>query len=217
MRAFGYNEFMFILFALEWTLKLTAIAFVGGGIAGVGLALLRISRFAPVRLLATAYIQIIQGVPLLVLMFLCYYGSAVAGIEVSALLAASLALTLNASAFLGAIWESALRSIPKTQWESAEALALPRRKILRYVIAPQAIRLSLPSTVGYLVQIVKETSLASIIGFVEITRAGQLVSNVTFEPLKAFGSVALFYFVVCYSLSLFSRWLENRTVRGVSG
>ncbi|MCC0025143.1 MAG: amino acid ABC transporter permease [Hyphomicrobiaceae bacterium] len=211
MREFGNAEVLFIVFALQWTLTLTALAFFGGGIAGIAVALLRISRSRYIRLAVSGYIQVVQGTPLLVLMFLCYYAPSLFGIELNALFAAGIALTLNASAFLGAIWESALRAIPKAQWESAEALALPQSKVLRFVIAPQAVRIALPSTVGYLVQIVKETSLASIIGFVEITRAGQLVSNATFEPMKAYVCVALLYFLICFPLSRFSQWLETRS------
>ncbi|QEE43297.1 amino acid ABC transporter permease (plasmid) [Rhizobium sp. WL3] len=213
MRSFGPNEFLFIVYALQWTIVLTGIAFVGGGIVGVGLALMRISRSRILRALTSAYMQFIQGLPLLILMFICYYAPSLLGFEVSAIVAAAVALTINSSAFLGAIWESALRSIPKAQWESADALALAPHKILRFVIVPQAVRLALPSTVGFLVQVIKQTSIASIIGFVEITRAGQLVSNATFEPLKSFLAVALLYFLVCFPLTQLSLWLERRAAR----
>lgn len=213
MRTFGATEFMFIVLALRWTLTLTLIAFIGGAIVGVGLALLRISRHAALRAITSLYMQIVQGLPLLILLFLCYYAPSLFGVEIAALAAAAVALTINASAFLGAIWESALRAIPKAQWESADALALTPWKTLRFVIAPQAVRLALPSTVGFLVQVIKQTSLASIIGFIEITRAGQLVSNATFEPLKAFLTVALLYFAACFPLTRLSLWLERRTSR----
>jgi polar amino acid transport system permease protein len=210
MRTFGTSEFLFIVYALRWTLTLTVTAFVGGGIAGIVLALLRISSRRSLKILTSAYMQFIQGLPLLVLMFICYYAPSLFGFEVSAIVAAAVALTINSSAFLGAIWESALRAIPKTQWESADALAMTPLKTLRYVIAPQAIKLAMPSTVGFLVQIIKQTSIASIIGFIEITRAGQLVSNATFEPLKSFLAVAALYFAVCFPLTQVSLWLERK-------
>jgi polar amino acid transport system permease protein len=213
MRTFGTPEFLFIVYALRWTLTLTVIAFVGGGFAGIVLALMRISSSKLLRNLTSAYMQFIQGLPLLVLMFICYYAPSLFGIEVSAIVAAAIALTINSSAFLGAIWESALRAIPKAQWESADALAMTPLKTLRYVIAPQAIKLALPSTVGFLVQIIKQTSIASIIGFIEITRAGQLVSNATFEPLKSFLAVAALYFAVCFPLTQISLWLERKGPR----
>lgn len=211
MRTFGSTEFLFIVYALQWTATLTIIAFVGGGIVGIALALMRISSNRVLRAITSAYIQFIQGLPLLILMFLCYYAPSLMGFEVNAIVAAAIALTIHSSAFLGAIWESSLRAIPKAQWESADALAMTPYKTLRFVIAPQAIRLALPSTVGFLVQVIKQTSIASIIGFVEITRAGQLVSNATFEPLKSFLAVALLYFAVCFPLTQISLWLERRT------
>ena len=213
MRFFGLTEFVFIVKALSWTITLTVIAFFGGGIAGVALALLRTSRSKFLQHVASAYMQVVQGLPLLVLMFICYYASSLFGFQLSAIIAAAIALTINAGAFLGAIWESALRAIPKAQWESADALALTRLKTLRYVIAPQALKLALPSTVGFLVQIIKQTSIASIIGFVEITRAGQLVSNATFEPLKSFLTVAALYFILCFPLTQISLLLERRVAR----
>lgn len=213
MRTFGSPEFFFIFYALRWTLTLTAIAFLGGGLVGIALAVMRISSSKALRVATSAYMQFVQGLPLLILMFICYYAPSLFGFQVSAIAAAAVALTINSSAFLGAIWESALRAIPKAQWESADALALHPYKVLRYVIAPQAIRLAMPSTVGFLVQIIKQTSIASIIGFVEITRAGQLVSNATFEPLKSFLAVAAFYFAVCFPLTQLSLWLEGRAAR----
>jgi len=213
MRYFGLPEFLFIIRALIWTITLTIIAFFGGGIVGAALALMRISKSKLMQHVTSAYMQVIQGLPLLVLMFLCYYTPSLFGYQLSAITAAAIALTINTGAFLGAIWESALRAIPRPQWESADALALTPLKTLRYVIAPQAVKLALPSTVGFLVQIIKQTSLASIIGFVEITRAGQLVSNATFEPLKSFLAVAALYFILCFPLTQISLWLEGRIER----
>lgn len=208
MRSFGYPEIFYIVEALQWTLTLSVIGFVGGSLLGGIIAIARFNGHPFVKWLVTLYSQFFQGVPLLLLMLLCYYGISLIGIQLSPLMAATVALTLNSSAFLGAIWESALRTIPKAQWESGESLALRPVQTLRYIIAPQAIRLALPATVGFLVQLVKESSLASVIGFVEITRAGQLVSNITFAPLEVFGFVALLYFAVCTLLSWFSRKME---------
>ena len=213
MRYFGVPEFLFIVQALSWTITLTVIAFFGGGIVGVALALMKVSKRKLLQHATSVYMQVIQGLPLLVLMFICYYASSLFGFQLNAITAAAIALTINAGAFLGAIWESALRAIPKAQWESSDSLALTPLKTLRYVIAPQAVKLALPSTVGFLVQIIKQTSIASIIGFVEITRAGQLVSNATFEPLKAFLAVAALYFILCFPLTRFSLWLERRIER----
>lgn len=213
MRSIGMVEVLYVVTALRWTLALSGIAFVCGGLVGAIMALLRLSEQPWLKRVMTVYVQIFQGIPLLMLILLCYYGVSLAGLRLSALEAATLALALNSSAFLCVIWESSLRAVPKGQWESAASLALNRFQILTFVIIPQALRLALPSTVGFLVQIVKQTSLASVIGFVEITRAGQLVTNVTFEPLRAFGLVAFFYFTLCFGISLLSRRIERGLIR----
>nr|WP_306266949.1 amino acid ABC transporter permease [Pararhizobium sp. IMCC3301] len=217
MRMFGIDEVYFLVFALRWTLLLTAIAFIGGGIAGVLLALVRLSDNPLIRVVTSFYVQVVQGLPLLMLLFLCFYGSSLLGFEISPIVAAAVALTIHSSAFLGTIWESSLRAIVPAQWESAWSLALTPMQTLRDVIAPQAIRIALPPTVGFLVQVIKQTSLASVIGFVEVTRAGQLMSNATFEPLKVFLIVAALYFIVCFPLTQLSRWLERRSGPKLSG
>jgi polar amino acid transport system permease protein len=124
--------------------------------------------------------------------------------------AVSLALSLNAAAFLGEIWRGAIQAVPRTQWEAAQNLALSHHQQLRLVILPQAIRISIPATVGFLVQLIKSTAVASLIGFVELTRAGQLMTSVTFNPMIIYPLVAVLYFVICWPLSLASQMLERR-------
>ncbi|MFP5513819.1 MAG: amino acid ABC transporter permease [Alphaproteobacteria bacterium] len=210
IRAFGYNEFLFLLSAVQWTLLLSAIAFVGGGIVGLFVALGRTSDVKPLRWLATGYIQVFQGTPLLMQLFLVFFGATVMGIDMSPWVAAALGLTLNTSAFLGEIWRGCIQSVPRGQWEAASALGLRYPGLMRYVILPQAVKVAVPPTVGYLVQVIKGTSLAAIIGFVELTRAGQIVNNATFQPFLVFGIVAAIYFALCWPLSLLSQRLEAR-------
>ncbi|WP_372396312.1 amino acid ABC transporter permease [Azospirillum sp. HJ39] len=210
IRVFGYNEFLFLLSAVQWTLLLSAIAFIGGGIVGLFVALGRTADVKPLRWLATGYIQIFQGTPLLMQLFLVFFGATVLGIDMSPWVAAALGLTLNTSAFLGEIWRGCIQSVPKGQWEAASSLGLRYPGLMRYVILPQAVKVAVPPTVGYLVQVIKGTSLAAIIGFVELTRAGQIVNNATFQPFLVFGIVAVMYFALCWPLSLLSARLEAR-------
>lgn len=210
IRAFGYNEFLFLLSAVQWTLLLSVIAFVGGGIVGLFVALGRTSDVKPLRLLATGYIQVFQGTPLLMQLFLVFFGATVIGIDMSPWVAAAVGLTLNTSAFLGEIWRGCIQSVPRGQWEAASALGLRYPGLMRYVILPQAVKVAVPPTVGYLVQVIKGTSLAAIIGFVELTRAGQIVNNATFQPFLVFSIVAAIYFALCWPLSLLSQRLEAR-------
>lgn len=209
-RSFGVNDFLFLLDGLQWTLLLTLIASLGGGLLGFAVALARTSRAGWLRLAAATWIQLVQGVPVLMILFLSYYGLSLAGYRLPPLFAAGVSMTIYASAYLGEIWRGCIQAVPKGQWESSESLALTAFQQYRYVILPQAARLSLPPTVGFLVQLVKNTSVASLIGFVELSRAGQLINNATFQPFRVFLAVALLYFLVCYPMSQLSRRLERR-------
>ena len=216
MRTFGYPEFLFILEAAKWTLALSLIAFVGGAILGLVIALARTSDNKTARLLSTGFIQVFQGTPLLLQLFLIFFGAPVLGLEINPWIAAGVALVLNSAAFLGEIWRGCIEAIPRGQWEAAEALNLHYGARMRDVVLPQAFKIALPPTVGYVVQIIKGTSLAAIIGFTEITRAGQIINNATFQPLHVFTTVAALYFVICWPLSLLAARMERKRARALA-
>lgn len=208
--AFNANHFVFLLQAAGWTLVLSLMAFVGGGLVGFVVALCRISSIRALRWLAAGYVQLVQGTPLLILMFLAYFGLSIVGLTLPALVAAGLAMTIFVSAYIGEIWRGCLQAVPRTQWEAAECLALSRAQRMRLVVLPQALRIATPPTVGFMVQIVKNTSLASVVGFVELARAGQVVNNSIFQPFLVYMLVAGLYFLLCFPLSWWSRQLERR-------
>jgi polar amino acid transport system permease protein len=210
MREFGPVEFMYLLGAMRWTLGLSALAFVGGGIVGLFVALLRVAPFAPARWLATAYIQLFQAMPLLMLLFLVFFGLALFGISQNAFLSVTVALTLYASAFFAEIWRGSIQSVPQSQWQGSAALGFGYLEQMRHVVLPQSVRIAIPPTVGFMVQLVKNTSLASIIGFHELTHAAQYVNNVTLKPVMVYGLVGAMYFAVCFPLYLLSRRLEAK-------
>jgi polar amino acid transport system permease protein len=210
LRQFGPNEFLFILMAARWTVLLSLMAFAGGTIGGLIVALLRVSSMRVLSGIANGFIQIFQGTPLLMQLFLVFFGANTFGLDINPWVAAAVALTLNASAFLGEIWRGCIQAVPKGQWEAAEALGLHYPSMMRYVILPQAFKIALPPTVGFLVQLIKATSLAAIIGFTELTRAGQIINNATFKPFIVFGIVAAIYFALCWPLSLVAARLERR-------
>ncbi|EJJ28087.1 amino acid ABC transporter permease [Rhizobium sp. CF142] len=207
--AFNHNHLIFLLNGVVWTLVLSAMAFVGGGIVGFLVAMARITPSKAVRLIAATYVQLIQGTPLLVIMFIIYFGLPTLGFFITPLFAAGISLTIYVSAYLGEIWRGCLESVPKAQWEAAECLALSKPQRMFKVILPQAIRIATPPTVGFSVQIVKNTSLASVVGFVELTRAGQLINNSIFEPFLIYLIVAALYFCLCFPLSAASQRLER--------
>ena len=148
-------------------------------------------------------------------LFLVYYGiSVLFGVRLDPWPAVTLAFTCYAAAFLGEIWRGCIQSIPAGQWDAARALGLGWGVTMAKIVLPQALRISIPATIGFLVQLVKGTSIAAIIGFVELTRAGQLIVNVTFQPMTVYPIIALLYFAICWPLSLLSRRLEKRLDTG---
>ncbi|RZJ07428.1 MAG: amino acid ABC transporter permease, partial [Acidovorax sp.] len=177
MRTFGLSEFLFIVQAAQWTLALSAIAFVGGALLGLVVALSRTSESAVARNASRVFIQVFQGTPLLLQLFLIFFGAPVLGLDINPWVAAGVALVLNSAAFLAEIWRGCIEAVPRGQWEAAQALNLSYINRMRFVVLPQAFKIALPPTVGYTVQIIKGTSLAAIIGFTEITRAGQIINN----------------------------------------
>ena len=199
-----------LLLALRWTVLLSLMAFVGGGLVGLSLLIARISPKVWLQRAVNFYVQLFQGTPLLMQLFLAYFGLALLGIKTSAWTAAMLALTLYTSAFLVEIWRGCVAAVPRGQWEAADSLALSNMEKLRYVIFPQAMRIAIAPTVGFLVQVVKGTALASVIGFIELTKAGTMITNATFKPFIVYTCVALLYFALCYPISYYAKTLERR-------
>ena len=209
-----WDIFRNLLLAARWTVALSLIAFIGGGVVGLALLLARLARLPGAQPLVAGFVQLFQGTPLLMQLFLAYFGLALVGINVSAWVAAGLALTLYASAFLTEIWRGCVMAIPKGQWEAADSLALSFTEKMRYVVGPQALRIAVPPTVGFLVQVIKGTALASVIGFIELTKAGTMITNATFRPFTVYACVALMYFLLCWPVSAASRHLERSLKNG---
>jgi polar amino acid transport system permease protein len=209
MATFGWPEMMFIFRSAGWTLLLTVVAFGIGSLLGGALAIMRLSQSRILRTIASTYILVIQSIPVLMVLFMSYYGLSLFGIELPSFFAASASLAIYCSAYLAEIWRGSIESVPFQQWEASSSLALSRPQQYRYIILPQAVRISLPPTVGFLVQLVKNTSIVSVVGFVELSRAGTLVNNATFQPFQVFTLVAAIYFMICFPLSRLSRHLEK--------
>ncbi len=210
MRSLNWGDFVFLPYAARWTVGLSLLAFLGGGLIGLLIAMLRVSENRGARWFAIGYIRVFQGTPLLLQLFLVFFGSDMLGLGLGALFSAVLGLSLNAGAFLGEIWRGSIQAVAPGQVEAARALGLGYGARMLRVVAPQALRLATAPTVGFLVNLVKSTSLTAVIGFVELTRAGQLLNNATFQPFTIFGAVALLYFLLCYPLTALSRRLERR-------
>jgi len=199
-----------LLLAARWTVALSLTAFVLGGIVGVIVLLARTGRMKAFRRGAVAFIEISQGTPLLMQLFLAFFGLPLLGIDTSPWFAATLALTLWTAAFLAEIWRGCVESVPRGQWEASASLAMDYLQQMRHVVLPQALRLAVPPTVGFSVQVVKGTALASIIGFVELSKASTMITNASFKPFTVYGTAAAVYFLLCWPLSAWSRRLERK-------
>lgn len=203
--------FINLVIAAKWTIILSIIAFVVGGIVGFLLLLMRISPNKWIKGLSLIYIEFFQGTPLLLQLFLAFFGTSVVfGINLSPLVAATIALTAFTSSFLADIWRGSIEAVPAGQWEAASALGFGYSKQLELIVLPQAFKMSIAPTVGFLVQVIKGTSLASVIGFAEVSRVASEINNVTLNSLLVFSIAGLIYFVLCYPLSLWSQRLEKQ-------
>lgn len=199
-----------LLLATRWTIVLSLVSFAGGSIFGLVLLFLRISQRKWLRVLSKYYIELFQGTPLLMQLFIAFFGLGLFGVDVPAWLAAGLALIFWSAAFLGEIWRGCVEAISKGQWEASASLGMGWLQQMRHVILPQALRIAVPPTVGFSVQVIKGTALTSIIGFVELSKAGTVVTNATFQPFTVYGVVALIYFALCWPLSKSSQILERK-------
>lgn len=198
--------------AARWTVLLSLVAFVCGGLVGLAVTLLRVAPVPALRRAAMLYIELFQGTPLLMQLFVIFFALPLAGVETTPWAAAAAALTLFTSAYLAEIWRGCVDAAPRGQWEASAALAMSYGQQMRYVILPQALRLAVAPTVGFSVQVIKGTAVTSIIGFVELTKAGTMIVNATFQPFLVYGLVGLFYFVMCYPLSVAAKRLERNLV-----
>lgn len=206
-----FAQYQVMFEGLGWTLVLSLMGFIGGTVLGLPVAMGRAARkHRWISRALSPYIQVVQGIPLPIIMFLCYFGASISGWNVSALLAAGAAMTLYSSAYLGEIWKGCIQAVPRTQWEAGECLALTGLQRFVHVVLPQALRIAVPPTVGFLVQIVKNSSYAVVIGFADLTYSAKLLNNSIFQPFLIFSVAALLYFAVCYPLSLAARRFERR-------
>lgn len=207
------NQLLYLVQGTGRTLALALTGFIGGGIMGMAIALMRVSRSGILRTVSYVYVQLVQGIPMPVMMFLSFFGLAVMGFDIPAFVAAAVSMTLFAGAYLGEIWRGSIAAVPKTQWEAGESLGLTDFQQMRDVILPQAVRLSIPPTIGFMVQIIKNTSYSVVIGFIELTQAGKIINNAIYQPFLIFTIVGAIYFCLCSPLSRLSRGLEARLRR----
>lgn len=206
----GWPQVQLLVNGVMWTVILSLTGFVFGGIGALAIALLRTSGSRMLEALASGFIEVFRGTPLLLQLFIVYYGVGLLNLSLSPWMAVAVAFMLHASAGLGEIWRGSIQAIPAGQTEASNALGLHYWTRMRYVVLPQAWKISIPPTIGFLVQLIKGTSLAAIVGFTELARTGQLLSNITYRPLLIYTIVGAIYFAVCWPLSRWGSAMERR-------
>jgi His/Glu/Gln/Arg/opine family amino acid ABC transporter permease subunit len=200
-----------LLSAAGTTIWLSWLALLIGALGGTALGLFRTSHWASARWLAITYIEVFRSLPIIIVMFFCYFGAPlVFKIDLSTFASATVALALSSSAMMAEVVRAGFESVAKGQWEASRAAGMSYGQIMRYVVGPQALRVILPPSVGVYIATLKESSLAAVIGYVELTKTGLLMReslNGSFLPLVA---VAALYFVINYTISLGGGALERR-------
>jgi polar amino acid transport system permease protein len=212
--AFSVKDILFLFRGALVTVALCALAACSGLGMALVIGLMRTARrFRFLRWPAGVYVEIFRGTPLLMQFFIAYFGLAILGFKVPAFVAVSIPLMLYTGAYMGEIIRAGIEAIPRGQWEAGWSLGMTYVQLLRWVVAPTAIRIMIPPSVGFLVQLVKGTSLAYVVGYVELTRAGYIIAQSTNATMLVFTLVGTIYFAICYPLSLASQRLEARLKR----
>ncbi|MCL8017224.1 amino acid ABC transporter permease [Streptomyces sp. AS02] len=197
-----------------WATVLLSIAAIATGtLLGLAVAAVRTSRIPVLAQLARGYLEVFRGTPLLIQMLFIYFGAAYLGlVGITVFGAALLALTLYQGAYIAEIFRSGIEAVPRGQWEAARVLGLPRIQTFQSVILPQTRAIVLPPLVGQYLSLIKDTSIAVVIGYVELVRQGQAVIDRVGDPATSYVAVAVLYFVICYPLSLLVRRMERKAV-----
>jgi len=204
------HNFVYLLRGAEFTLLLSAGSIVLSSALGVVVAVLHVFGPLPVRILIEIYVFLVRGIPLLILLFAMYYMLPYIGIDLEPMSGGILVIGLYYGAFMSQVFRGAILSLPKSQWDAARGLGMRWLLMLQIVIFPQAFRIAAPPFVNTCMQLIKSTSLVSIIGLWELTMAGRETVERTLAPFQIFAGVALIYFCICFSLATYGRYLEKR-------
>lgn len=192
------------------TVYLSVAAVVLAALLGLVCAVAQLYGGIVLRLLIEAYLYVIRGVPLLVLLFAMYYALPYAGVNVEAATGGILVIGVYFGAFMTEVFRGAVLSVPRGQWEAGRAIGLTTRQILVEIIVQQAARVAGPPFINTCIMVVKGTSLVAIIGLADVTYVGKQIVERTLAPFEIFGAVAFVYFVICFLLSRIGHRLEQR-------
>ncbi len=205
-----FNSFEPLFWAARYTLLISGLGIGLGLVIGALICAAALSRTSWLRRFAAVWVSFLRGVPLLVQLLLCYYLLPVIGINVPALVAAVLTVGICSSAYVSEIWRGAIIALPQGQAEAARAIGMGPRDIWTRIILPQAVRISLPALINEMILLVKASSLVSVVGILEVTRASQAQAAMTFRPLEVYLAAACIYLVINLCLAALGRYLEHR-------
>ena len=208
--ALAVESLPFVLMGLRYTVLIAVVSMTAGMVLGLAIALARMSKRPVLVGPARLYISFMRGTPVLVLLFLFYFGLPSLGIGLTAVTAAICAFGLNSAAFIAEIDRGAILSVPKSQWESARGLGMSQAQVLLYVVLPQAARVAIPSLANVMLDLIKATSLASVITVQEVLLNAKIVAGRTFDTFTMYLTAALVYWGVCSLFSFFQYRLERR-------
>jgi len=204
----------YLLSGVKFTLALACLVILIGTFLGLLLGLLKLSKRRLVRAPASFIIEITRDTPIIMQMFFIFFGLPALGIRLNTFPSAALAMSLFAAGNTAEIVRGAIDSLPAGQFDAAKSLGMNYLQMMIYIILPQALRRMIPPMMGLFTTLIKDTSLAAIIGAFELTRAGQEVIERTFHSLEIYLVVAAFYFIICYPLSYYTRKMEKRRMTG---
>ncbi|TDE35383.1 amino acid ABC transporter permease [Antarcticimicrobium sediminis] len=211
---FSWTTFWESFIPLLWAARFTVLVSGLGIVLGLGIGALicagALSPWKPMRIFAALWVSFLRGVPLLVQLLLVYFLLPVIGINVPALVAAVGTVAICASAYISEIWRGAINALPRGQTEAAKAIGMAPLSQWTRIILPQAITMSLPALINELILLVKASSLVSVVGILEITRASQAQAATTFRPLEVYLAAACIYLAINLCLAGVGRWLEHR-------
>jgi len=198
---------------IKFTVPLALLSFAAGLALAFWAALARLFAPAPVALLVRFYIWLIRGTPLLVQLFVIFYGLPSLGIVLDPFTAALIGFSLNIGAYNAEVIRGAIEAIPRGQWDAAYSIGMTRAQAMRRTVLPQAARVAVPPLANSFIALVKDTSLAAVITVPEIFQAAQRIASVTYEPLVLYVEAALIYLVLCSVLSSAQARLERHFSR----
>jgi His/Glu/Gln/Arg/opine family amino acid ABC transporter permease subunit len=200
-----------LLCAAGITLWISWLGLLLGGVLGAAVGLARTSRWRLLRVLALLYTELFRSIPVLILMFFCYFGlPLLVGLDLSPFAAATLALMFTASSLMAEVVRAGIDSVARGQWEAAFSSGMRYWQVMRHIVGPQAVRVMLPPSVGVYIATLKESSLASIIGYVELTKTALLIRETTGQSLEVLATTTVLYFVINYGISLVGGALERK-------